>query len=350
MEAAGARVLVLQANVPCRDEVARVLAAIDADLPPLGGVIHAAGVLDDGVLSQQHWARFETVLGPKLGGAWHLHTLTAERPLDCFVLFSAGAALIGAPGQSNYAAANAALDALAHWRRARGLPALSINWGPWAEVGMAAALSDEHRRRLAEQGLQSLTPAEGLRALELALASGAAQLAAMPADWDTFGHQFEPQAAPSLFRDLIGAARHDTGERATAASISAARLAATPPSLRRGVLLRHVREQAAHVLGLATVEATPADRPLSELGMDSLMAVELRNVLGRSLDLALPSTALFDYPTVGALTDYLLAQLLTSPEVAAGSEAATTDGRADLDVDALSEAEAEALLLAELAR
>src|SRR5262249_10681902 len=141
------------------EDVARVLHEVAGTLPPLRGVVHAAGVLDDGVLVQQTRERFARVLGPKAQGAWHLHRLTEDAPLDPFVLFSCASALLGSPGQANYVAANAFLDALAHHRRARGLPALSINWGPWSGGGMAAGTA--RRRGAGSDGVRWITPERG---------------------------------------------------------------------------------------------------------------------------------------------------------------------------------------------
>src|SRR5262249_47952251 len=156
--AAGASVQVVQADVARAGDAARLVEACQAQAP-LRGVIHAAGVLDDGVLDRQTAGRFARVMAPKVYGAWHLHELTRELPLGFFVLFSSMAAVLGSAGQTNSAAANACLDALAHHRRAQGLPGLSINWGPWAEGGMAARLS------LAGQGVDKIEVADGLRVL-----------------------------------------------------------------------------------------------------------------------------------------------------------------------------------------
>lgn len=350
LEESGARVRVLLADVGCRDDVARVLKSIDAESPPLAGIVHAAGALDDGILVQQTWQRFEAVLAAKLGGAWNLHNLTEGRPLDFFVLFSSAAVLVGSPGQCNYAAANAALDGLAHWRRARGLPALSIDWGPWGEVGMAASLSDEHRRRQAEQGFRSLSPDEGLRALEAALASGSAQIAVLPVDWDSFARGFAPATPPSLLRELVSVPKSDMRASGPNALSVADRLAAIPPSLRRAAVLRYVRDQCAHVLGVANADALPVGRPLSERGLDSLMAVDLRNMLGRALGLTLPTTLLFDYPTPDALTDFLLPLLpgTVSEDAVVVVAPVAAHGAEEVDLAALTDEEAELLLLAEL--
>ncbi|HEY7768947.1 SDR family NAD(P)-dependent oxidoreductase, partial [Longimicrobium sp.] len=186
MKRAGARVQVLQADVSDAEQAARVLEAARDGGPPLRGIVHAAGVLDDGVLLQQSWERFEGVLAPKVRGAWNLHRLTAGLPLDFFVLFSSAAALLGSPGQGSYAAGNAYLDALAHQRRGEGLPALSVGWGMWGGDGMAARASGRSQARRAEQGMGSIEPRAGVRVLERLLGENAAQVGVIPVDWPKF--------------------------------------------------------------------------------------------------------------------------------------------------------------------
>ena len=165
LEAGGARVMVVKADVSKVEDVARVLEEIKLSGAPLRGIVHAAGVLSDGILLQQQWDRFVQVMAPKVLGGWNLHTLTLDTPLEFFVCFSSLASLLGAPGQGNYAAANAFLDALAHQRRAQGLPGLSINWGPWGESGMAASLGNRHRARLAGMGVEAIAPVQGMQIL-----------------------------------------------------------------------------------------------------------------------------------------------------------------------------------------
>ncbi|MDQ2906938.1 MAG: SDR family oxidoreductase [Chloroflexota bacterium] len=152
LEQTGIQVLAIQADVSQSADVVRVLNKIEATMPPLRGIIHSAGVLDDGLLLQQDWARFERVLAPKVEGAWNLHSLTQTHSVDFFVCFSSTASLFGSPGQGSYAAANAFLDALAHYRQAHGLPSLTINWGLWDTVGMAATVNARSRQRWTDRG------------------------------------------------------------------------------------------------------------------------------------------------------------------------------------------------------
>jgi NADPH:quinone reductase-like Zn-dependent oxidoreductase/acyl carrier protein len=344
----GVQVQALQADVGQFDEIASVLKRIDTEMPEISGVVHAAGALDDGVVMQQTWPRFENAFRGKAEGAWNLHRLTLDLHLDFFVVFSAGAALIGLSGQSNYAAANAALDALAHWRRVRGLPATSFDWGPWSEVGMAAGLSEAFRQRLSEQGLQSISPDAGVRALEDVLLTGPVQVAVLPADWEQFTRSFAPEPPPSIFRDLARAVTPSKSDQSSGHQF-VEQLGLLPAGLRRNAMLRFIREHAGHVLGIATPDVIPPARPLNELGLDSLMAVDLRNVLNRTLSLSLPATLLFDYPTLDALTDYLLETLLGAG-VDTESVKVASNGHHDdeIDVAALTDDEAEALLALEL--
>ena len=183
LRAAGAEVLVLSADISRRADVARALAEVREAMPPLRGIIHAAGVLDDVLVRQAEWSHFETVLGAKVAGAWHLHELTAADRLDFFVLYSSTASLLGAAGQANYAAANAFLDALAHHRRALGLPGTSVNWGAWSTVGMAARLAGGSRRRIGRRGVRLIDPADGGALLPGLLMSSAAQVGVVPISW-----------------------------------------------------------------------------------------------------------------------------------------------------------------------
>ena len=177
IERQGVTVVSATADVADPKSVASLMETIDSTLPELRGVVHAAGTLDDGVLAQQSWARFAGVLAPKVDGAWNLHQATIERALDFFVLFSSTASTFGSPGQGNYAAANAFLDGLAHYRRGLGLPALTVNWGAWAESGMAAQLNDHHKRRLTEMGIGLIGPEDGMRLLGKLIASSTTQVA-----------------------------------------------------------------------------------------------------------------------------------------------------------------------------
>jgi acyl transferase domain-containing protein/acyl carrier protein len=299
----GVQVTVAQADVTDRTQLRAVLGQIDARCP-LAGVIHSVGVLDDGALLQQRWERFVPVLAPKLQGAWNLHELTAELPLEFFVLFSSIAGLFGSRGQANHAAANAFLDSFAHYRRQQGLPALSINWGAWSEIGAAAGLVRSAARPLAEQGLGAIDPAQGIASFAWLLSQPVVQAGVAPVQWNTF---------LQTRKDAFYAGMHQIADRpaAVAAPTTSVRqqLERAPAKERRQLLQGVLRQAVAHVLGLQDPQRIDTRQGLLEMGLDSLMAVELRNQLARTLQQPLPSTLVFDYPTIDALTDFLLQRL-----------------------------------------
>ncbi|MCL5997769.1 MAG: SDR family NAD(P)-dependent oxidoreductase, partial [Chloroflexi bacterium] len=328
LERGGAQIVVLQADIAQMDQVSQVLARIDQDMPPLRGVIHAAGVLDDGALLQQTWARFRTVMAAKVAGAWNLHVLTRALPLDFFVLFSSAAALFGSRGQANHAAANAFMDALAHYRRACALSALSINWGAWAQIG--AAVKHHVTERAVTQGVGVIEPEQGIKILDQMLGPSGTlaftQVGVVPFEWPEYARRFAAGAVPALLVDLISnvqpvqagdqrqqavVARDETGK--TPPADWADRLAEAPLNRRRVLLITYVQEQAGRVLGINQNKLRERVA-LNEVGLDSLMAVELRNLLGSGLGLkhALPATLVFDYPSIEALAGYLEDEALPS--------------------------------------
>ena len=311
MEEAGARIHVAQIDISTKQGV-QILFAQAGKMPSLKGVIHCAGVLDDGVLAKQEWARFQKVMAPKAGGAWGLHTHTHLMNLDFFVMFSSAASIFGSPGQGSYTAANSFLDALAHYRSAQGLPALSINWGAWTRVGMAA------RGRLVErmiaQGSGAFSPERGLRTLGLLLGT-AGQIAVLPVDWPTFLRRYQRGAEPCLLEDFASLARlAEVQQSGPKPSELLEQIASASPARRRSLLFAQVENRAAKVLGLNFANKSEPNKPLREMGLDSLMAVELRNSLCAHLGCKLSATVLFDYPTLNLLTDYLNRQLFHSDE------------------------------------
>ena len=355
MQAAGAAVMVAEADVSREPEVAAVLAQAAAEIPPLKGVIHAAGTLDDGVLLRQEWARFEKVMAAKVYGSLHLHRLTRDLPLDFFVLFSSAASLFGSPGQANHAAANAFLDALSEFRRGLGLPSLSINWGAWSGIGAAARRDVERRMPIA--GMAAITPKEGLLCLERLLLSGEGQAGAFRIEWEKYAaaagngaprYSVGPTATGRATRSQSSVGTGGGPREALASCGESVREA--PPSQRRALLARFVAERAANALGLDPSRPIDPSRPLQELGLDSLLSVELRNILGNGLggSRRLPATLLFDYPTIDTLVGYLMDLLGFATETPPPSP---RDDRTALrtEVEQLSDAEAELLLLQELA-
>ena len=336
-------VAVVEADIAVRADASRLFSTIAASMPPLRGVLHAAGVLDDGVLQQQNWQDFERVLRPKVDGAWNLHELTSEMSLDFFVCFSSMVALFGSPAQGNYVAANSFMDALAHYRRAQSLPALSINWSPWARVGMAADLKMRDQRRLAKRGVRSIDPEDALRALDRLMGTGAAQVGVLPIDWPIFLQASPGADIPPYFEHVL--------ERTepVAASTLLANLRQAPAEERPSLLVAHLKVEIAQVLELGDAEVIAMQHRLFDLGIDSLMAVELRNRLKAGLELNLSATLLFDYPTLEALVPHLLAELGLAAEQCEDPVKEQVDvDQIAADIGELSEEKAEELLRKEL--
>jgi acyl transferase domain-containing protein/acyl-CoA synthetase (AMP-forming)/AMP-acid ligase II/NADPH:quinone reductase-like Zn-dependent oxidoreductase/acyl carrier protein len=346
----GIDVHVCRADVARYDDVTAALDELSATMPPLAGVVHAAGVLDDGLLLEMERDRFWTVAAPKVLGAWNLHRATADRPLDFFVMYSSAAALLGSPGQGNYAAANAFLDGLALHRRSHGLSALSIDWGPWAEIGLAA--HPERGGALAARGVDSIRPAEGIAALDRLLRAAATQVAVLPLNHDKLREAAASGLLPSLLADLArgGIAPAAAGSRA-AGEIRAKLLALEPGRRRRALLEEHCRGAAARVLTI-DIGGVDATQPLASMGFDSLMALELRRRLEASLGLDLPPTLAWRFPTIEALVPFL-ADRMGIALTAGGADAAGGGGggeRAGLEaeLERLADDEVEQLLDAKI--
>jgi hypothetical protein len=297
-------------------------------------------------------SRFEKVMNAKVSGTWNLHTFTQHLPLDHFVLFSSIAANLGSLGQANYAAANAFMDGLANWRRAQGLPALSINWGPWEYLGMTAVLSATDVERLRRQGMHGLTSQQGMSALAQLMSHDTAQATVLHMDWKAFGVAQKDQSVAPFFdqvvsRELVKPVKQ---VEKSADGVLIAQLRELPVIQRRRSLLNHIREQAGIVMGLASSVLSDVRQPFNSMGLDSLMAVELRNALVRNTGEALPATLIFDYPTLDLLTDHIMNDVLklgevspATPEPVQATQPTETD-----EVASLTDDEAEALLLEEL--
>lgn len=316
LEGQGARVQSISADVSRSEQVAELIAEIKASGGSVGGVVHAAGVLDDAMLAQQDWPGFERVLAPKAYGAYYLDRFTRDQPLDFFVLFSSLAAILGSAGQSNYAAANGFLDALAWSRRQQGLPATSINWGPWAGGGMAGRLDDRQKQRLGDMGLVPMRPEQAILAMEQAIVQEVTGLGVWHADWN----RIDAQGASPLVRELVASRPRASGQEGVQSPSLVRRLRTSPEGEKRALVLSAVRAVTADVLGRGEHDGLEENRPLQELGLDSLMAVELRNGLAKATGLSLPATIVFDYPTVIALVDHVLELLDTSPDIAPSIE------------------------------
>jgi NAD(P)-dependent dehydrogenase (short-subunit alcohol dehydrogenase family)/acyl carrier protein len=321
-------------DVTDQTALAKVLDELKRERPPIAGVFHAAGVLDDAMLTQQTPERIANVLGPKLTGATLLDRLTRDLPIEHFVLFSSSAALLGSAGQVNHSAANACLDALAERRRAEGLPAVSICWGAWAEVGAAARAGSGVARR----GLQPMPPQDALAALGHAMKAEHPVIGVLAVDWARFLDRFPAGTRPPLFSSVEPAAAEPSlpVSQAVAATPTtrslALQLEQAEPANRPDMLLLHIRETAARILGLQN-ELPLADAPLREVGLDSLMTVELRNALASACEARLPATLVFENPTCQALADHLGRTVF----IALWTDAEPADELDSMDADALAE-------------
>ena len=302
LRARGFRIEVELADVTDTDALDAMMVRIDEALPPLAGVIHSVGVLSDAALGNQSWESFETVLWPKMLGAWHLHRATADRDLDMFVLFSSVAGILGNPGQANHAAANTFLDQLAAHRRALGLPGQAIAWGAWSELGEA----EEQRERIAGRreasGTGWFTPEQGFRVLERLLRQDAANAVVAAVDWPVFGDSLASR--PSVLEELLTVATDDSDDSSSSEDLLV-QLAATPAAGREDLLVSFLQREVQAVLRLPSAPAAAVG--FFDLGMDSLMAVELRNRLNRAFSdsYVAPNTLVFDFPTISDLARHL---------------------------------------------
>ena len=334
-----AQVSFFQGDVSVQADVASVLERIDATLPPLRGVFHLAGVFNDGVIERLDEERFLSVLAPKVTGGWNLHLLTKGHLLDHFVLFSSGASFLGATGLANYAAANAFLDALAVYRRRRNLPGVSIAWGPWERTGMADAVGRGREAQWRRGGLETMPVEAALEVMERILSAEAPNPAVLPVDWKLFDDSMGTRATPPLFADLIAEARSsgevrrqaesgDSGRRPVAPLLDVDSVLGLSEADRTNYVQELLLREAAGELGMRPADLDP-DRPLTSLGLDSLMAVQLKNRIQAALGVGLPMSRFVSGMGVSDLTLEVLASLDTGGLDSGGS--ASTRPRAALD-------------------
>ena len=303
LEDRGATLRVELADVSDPVELDEMLTRMDGELPPLAGVIHSVGVLSDGALTNQSWDRFETVLWPKILGAWHLHRATVDRDLDMFILFSSRVGVMGNPGQANHASANAFLDQLAGHRRALGLPGQAIAWGAWSEIGEAAEQKDRIERQRSALGGRWFTPQQGIRALDKLVRQDVTTSVVMAMDWAVFEEAIEDR--PAFLEELLSSETEDDAESSVSSDDLLTRLADTATSERKDLLVSFLQKELQAVLRLPSAPAPAIG--FFDLGMDSLMAVEFRNRLNRALSgvCTVPNTVVFDYPDIEVLARHL---------------------------------------------
>jgi len=336
IRATGAAVETCVADVADEAAMTALVARLAASPWPIRGIFHLAASGDDGLLEDLTWSRFETALRPKIAGALLLDRLSAGMPLDHFVLFSSTAAVLGAAGQANYAAANAFLDALAASRRARGVPGLSIAWGPWGSIGGAA--SRDALDRFDRRGLAPMAPRHAFAALSHLLAAAPPRLMVAYFDAERWA-QFHPGPVRTFVAGGVA-------PRGTSGADLVVRLGGLAADRRRAALLDHLRQEVAAVLGVPRARLDPDAVSIAALGIDSLMSLELRTRLESSLGLKLSATLVFNYATFPALADYLLRRLGLAARGpgAMPTPAAVSVDAPQIDVDALSDAAAEAML------
>ncbi|MGZ8171920.1 MULTISPECIES: type I polyketide synthase [Methylobacter] len=351
LEQSGATIRVRLTDITDAEQVQALIATASAE-QPLTGIVHAAGMLDDGVLAQFDWPRFRRVLASKTVGLQYLHELSRHLPLDFFIGFSSMASLTGSPAQGAYVAANSFVDALMHQRRAEGLAGLSINWGPWAEVGMAARLDDRQRLRLSSQGINAMSAEDAFRTLDRLWPNPPAQLGIMDIHWPEFLRHFPGATDLPLFESLRQ--RSDTVASTESEETSQAQWIAqldkTPVARRRTLLSSLISGEINRVLGAASDRSIAPRQRLFDLGLDSLTAVELKNRLSAALTCPLITTLLFDYPTLEALTNHLsmiVSISFEAVEVNAPATTSTSDDKAAA-LDQMSQQELEDLLAEKL--
>jgi NAD(P)-dependent dehydrogenase (short-subunit alcohol dehydrogenase family)/acyl carrier protein len=331
-----AQVNLIKADIANTNQLSQVLKQIESELPPLRGVVHCAGVISDRTFAQQDWHSFEEVLAPKVQGAWNLHHLTQKYDLESFILFSSASSLIGSAGQANYCAANAFLDSLAHGRRNLGLPAISINWSAWSNTGLAA--NTQITAALKQQGIGSIKPTEGIEILEQLLLDAPAQVGVIPINWNLWQQN---HAITPYYEDLVSVQL-----TLVKSSDYQQQLITVLAEQRQSLLITQISQQVANILGIKDLIKMDLALGFSELGLDSLGSVELRNKLQSSYALKLSQTVIFDYPNIKQLANYLLSLLFNHEPVEKEQDTEINDN--SLNLDNLSESEAEALLLAEL--
>jgi len=301
MEALGARVQVLTGDVADAERMKWVLDEAGREAP-LKGIVHAAGVMDPRALADMTPDQVRAVFRAKVSGGWVLHERSESLELDFFVTYSSAAGVWGSQGAGHYAAANHFLDALVSYRRGKGLPGLSVSWGPWGGGGMA---TDASQRWLAQMGVGALAPEQGLEALGRLLGTGVGQATVAAVDFRLFRPVFEARANRRLLERIALAAP----VRPAGIPVLKKLVDEAPPHARWELVLSHVRDQAVAVLHLDPSRTPDPRKGLPAMGMDSLMAVELKNRLQDSVGQALPATVTFEYPSIEALAGYLAAEV-----------------------------------------
>ncbi|NEQ63026.1 MAG: SDR family NAD(P)-dependent oxidoreductase, partial [Moorea sp. SIO4A1] len=327
LEMAGASVVVEKADVSDWESMRGVWQRIEESNKPLGGVIHSAGMLSDGVLQNQSWSSFEQVMAPKVQGAWHLHQLTQNQSLDFFVMFSSVASLLGSPGQGNHSAANGFLDGLVHYRRKMGLPGLSIHWGAVSQIGEAAERGAD--MRAGKQGMGVISPAQVLESLELLMSGSDVEVGVVPIEWSGW------QDRVAQWRFLS-----DWLEKTTSTVTNEIQdnrhleqLKSVSFMEREKILIAYIQDKAASLLGMKNSQID-IQESLNQMGLDSLMAIELRNLVLTEIEVDIPITFFMKRLTIIGLSNELNKQLAQTDK-----QAITPDNQEKLELNNVIEVE-----------
>ncbi|MFN2256214.1 MAG: beta-ketoacyl reductase [Candidatus Promineifilaceae bacterium] len=330
LEQMGAHILVEKADVADQEQMTRIFEKIAASGFALRGVIHAAGVIEDGILLKQTWESFKRVMSPKVTGTWNLHVLTRDLELDFFICFSSFASLMGSPGQANYASANAFMDALAGYRHAQGLPGLSINWGPWSGGGMATSEAQKLHTRT---GVSPFLPEHAVSALSGLLGSTVVQTAVAKVDWTVFKRLYEARKARLFLEQIEAHLKEPAKEQSSAKQTDLLRqLEDAPAGDRENMLMTYLQSEVARILEFEPSRLPEVDQGFFEMGMDSLMAMELKYSLDESLGVFLPLSITFDCPTLKHLANHIAIKILRweSPVTERGAVVNDGDNQAEM--------------------
>jgi NAD(P)-dependent dehydrogenase (short-subunit alcohol dehydrogenase family)/aryl carrier-like protein len=346
LTANGTQIICFQADIANETDVKNILQQIQANCLPLAGIVHAAGLNEDAMLVQQSADSLRRVMAPKVVGTWHLHRLTQTLDLDFFVCFSSAASITGVEGQGNYAAANAFMDALMHQRHSQGRKALTINWGPWAQVGMAARMHEEAQQRFADRGIGAILAKDALSLMARLLTQDIPQAMVAQIDWSKFASRL-PMPLP-LLNHLIC----DTQPAASAKQISARQVLAASGEKRAKLLLEYVKSRIGAVLKMAPDELADHDN-INDMGLDSIMAVDLRNDINTTLNIDVPILMLMEGFCPEELAQAIL-KMLGSPQVESQTKPQALDlsealqsgrvGELLTAMESLSDAEVEKML------
>jgi acyl carrier protein len=341
----GIAVQIVKADAASSEEIARVFAEIRQSGQPLRGVFHLAMVLDDAPLAALNRERMAKVIDPKALGAWHLHQATRDMALDCFVMFSSVSSIFGNPAQGNYAAANAFLDSLSHHRYALGLPALTINWGVLGGEGYVAR-NERVGEFLAKQGISELSPGEVVSIVDSSLRAGTAQVAAIRVDWAKWRTFFRGMHSNPLLERIFASVQSQ--ENGGVASDWKNKIETAAPGEKEAVITQAVRQVVGSVLRVKP-ESLRDNQPLTDLGLDSLMGVEIENSLEAAIGVSLPPTSLMRARTIGQIASLIAGHVggLPSPTKLAAAEMLPPEpatNATEVDIDALSEEEIDRLL------